>query len=115
MQMGLGRWCGPVKDMSSCKIETYSVKAAEPHSKYKEWFYLYPEDNSNEQVVTWRGHFGAYIYTVIQKYHHRQIKEQDVTIEKNPAFKEDPDTVYASLSHEELTQILNKHLDRIYG
>ena len=70
---------------------------------------------SNTQVVTWRGHFGAYIYTIIQKYHHHLIKEQDVTIEKDPSFKEDPDTHYAFLSQKELADALNKHLDRIYG
>ncbi|QLH34178.1 MAG: hypothetical protein HWD62_18860 [Cyclobacteriaceae bacterium] len=68
--------------MKGCKIETYSVKRSETHTKYKEWFYLHPEDDSNTQAVTWRGHFGGYIYTVIQKYHHHQITEADVTIEK---------------------------------
>ena len=100
--------------MNGCKIETYSVKRAEPHTKYKEWFYLYPDDKSNEQVVTCKGHFGAHIYTIIQKYHHHEVKEQDVTIEKNPAIKEDTETVYAFLSQTELADALNKHLDRIY-
>jgi len=101
--------------MKGCKIETYSVKRSETHTKYKEWFYLHPEDDSNTQAVTWRGHFGGYIYTVIQKYHHHQITEADVTIEKNPSYKEDPDTHYAFLSQKELADALNKHLDRIYG
>ena len=109
----------PVKrtllSMKDCRIETYSVKRNEPHSKYKESFYLYPENDSNGQVVTWKGHFGPFIYTIIQKYHHHQIKEQDVTIEKNPLFKEDPDTHYAFISPKDLADTLNKHLDRIYG
>ena len=48
--------------MNGCKIETYSVKPTEPLTKCKEWFYLYSEDNSSEQVVTWRGHFGGSKY-----------------------------------------------------
>ena len=101
--------------MKGCKIETYSVKPSEPRTMYKEWFYLHPEDNSNDQTVTWRGHFGKHIYTVIQKYHHHQITEADVTIEKNPSYKEEPDTPYAFISQKEIADALNKHLDRIYG
>lgn len=101
--------------MKGYKIETYSVKRAESYTKYKETFYLHSENDSDKQVVTWRGFFGGYIYTIIQEYHHHQIKEQDVTIEKNPSFKEDPDTHYEFLSQKELADALNKHLERIYG
>ncbi len=64
---------------------------------------------------TWKGTWGPYIITALQRHRHHDIKEEDIGFDKNPSHKEDPDTIYALPSKADLAEVLNKHLDRIYG
>lgn len=64
---------------------------------------------------TWKGYYGKYAITIIQRHRHHDIKEGDVEFEKDPSYKEDPETTYAVPSKAAIAQALNGHLNRIYG
>jgi hypothetical protein len=101
--------------MKGCRVDAYFVKRDQPHSRYKDFFSLNPyNDFAQPGPNIWKGHWAGRTITVIQQHQHSEIKEEDVTIEKDPAHKEDPDTVYGLPSKEEIVLALNKHLDRIY-
>lgn len=102
--------------MNGCWIDTYYVKRDEPYSKYKDTFHIYPYDEIKQQGPnTWKAHYGPYIITIVQKHQQHDIAEEDVIIEKNPAFKEDPNIIHALPSKNVIAQALNNYLDNIYG
>ncbi len=102
--------------MEGCWIDTYYVKRDEPYSKYKDIFHIYPYNEfTQEGPNIWKAHHGPYIITIIQKHRHHDIIEEDVNVEKNPTFKEDPKILYALPSKKDIAGALNKYLDRIYG
>ena len=102
--------------MDSCWVDTYYVKRDEPYSKYKDTFHLHTYTEFTQQGPNiWKGQYGPYIITIVQQQRHHDIKEEDVSIERNPAYKEDPNIVYALPSKPAIAQALNKYLDRIYG
>lgn len=102
--------------MDGCWIETYYVKRSDPYSMYKDSFSLHVYDDFNpEGPNTWKGYYGKYAITIIQRHRHHDIKEGDVEFEKNPSYKEDPETTYAVPSKAAIAQALNGHLNRIYG
>lgn len=101
--------------MEGCWIDTYYVKRDEPHSMYKETFHLYPYNEfTRHGPNTWKAHYGPYRITIIQKHQQHDIEEEDVVVEKNPSFKEEPNIIYALPSKAAIAQALNKHLDSFY-
>ena len=101
--------------MDSCRIDTYYVKRGEPHSMYKDFFSLHPPNEfKRDGRNIWKGYYGQYIVTIVQKYRHHDTEAEDVTIEKDFSRKEDTDTLYNIPSKEELAKAFNKHLGRIY-
>ena len=101
--------------MKGCRIDTYFVKRSEPHSSYEDFFMLRVfGDFKHSGPNIWKGHYGSNIITVTQRGVQSDIRDQDITIEKNPDVKEDPDIVYAIPSKVNIALILDKHLNEIY-
>ncbi len=101
--------------MKGCRINTYYVKNDQPYTMYKDFFSLHPYNEFTQQGPnTWKGHWGGRTITIIQKHQMSEIKEADVTIERDPDFKEDPETTYGMPSKKEIALALDKHLNEIY-
>lgn len=102
--------------VKSCRIDASYVKSGEPHSRYKDFFFLYPpEDFKYNGPNEWKGHYGGYIITIIQQNVMSDIREEDITIEKRPDYKKEEGITYAIPFKEDLAQKLNGHLNGIYG
>ncbi|MEQ9404791.1 MAG: hypothetical protein RIM99_14460 [Cyclobacteriaceae bacterium] len=102
--------------MEGCKIDTYYLKKGQSHSKYSDFFYLnvcndFKQDGPN----IWKGSFGLFTISVEQRGRQSEITENDVTIERNDEFKEDPEIIYPRPFKDQIATAMNKHLDNLYG
>lgn len=102
--------------MEACRIKTYYVMRSDPRKRYTDSFYLdvdgeFKQDGPN----TWTGAYGKAKITVVQRHQHHDISEQDVQVEPNPSYIEDPEISYAAPSPSAVAAALNEHLNRIYG
>lgn len=102
----------PIK---GCTIDIYYIKSGEPHSRYKDSLRLnvFEEFKHNGPNI-WKGQYREYIITITQRDAMSDIREEDITIEKQPDYKKEEGIIYARPSKEELAQKLSEHLNEIY-
>jgi hypothetical protein len=101
--------------MKSCRIDAYYVKRDQPYTRYKDFFSLHVYNEFTQQGPNiWKGHWNKCTITVIQQHPMSEIKESDVTIERDSDYKEDLDTSYGMPSRKEIALALDKHLNEIY-
>jgi hypothetical protein len=104
-------------DVDGCTIQSYYTTKDDAYARHHDFFLLHVYDDFKPNGPnTWTGTYGPYSVTVIQRGKHSDIREEDVSFERNPSFKEDPViTSHYVPSKEVIAKILNNHLNKIYG
>jgi hypothetical protein len=102
--------------VTGCKIDAHYVMSGEPPSRHKDSFMLNTDDDEFKYngPNIWKGRYGGYLITIIQQNTMSQIREEDITIEKQQDYKNEEGIVYAIPLKEDLAQKLNQYLNEIY-